>query len=71
MGIAESPAQVGITGGAEGDLPAVSWKPSEFDRGRSCRRYPHSLAEAAKLKGEAGRVEKGVLVLIVDPNRLI
>jgi len=64
--VGEPPAEVGLAGGTEGDLPAVTGKPGELRRRIALRNDTWRLAETADLEGDAGGIEKGVVVATVD-----
>lgn len=55
-----------MTGGAEGDLPAVTGKPGELRRRIALGNDSRCLAETADFEGDAGGVEKSVIVAAVD-----
>ena len=68
--VGEPPAEVGLAGAAEGDLPAVTGKPGELRRRITLRNDTRRLAETANLEGDAGGVEKSVVVAVVDCDAL-
>ena len=55
-----------MAGGAEGNLPAVTGKPGELRRRIALGNDTRRLAETANFEGDAGGVEKGVVVAAVD-----
>jgi hypothetical protein len=70
-GLHEQPAQMGAACSAKRNLPAITWKPGEFAAGFTDRDNAGNLAEAANDKGQAGWIEKGVLVAVIDLDRLV
>ncbi len=64
--VGEQPAEVGLAGVAEGDLPMVTGKPGELRRRIALRNDTRRLAETADLESNAGGVEKSVVVAAVD-----
>lgn len=70
LGIGEQPAEVRGTVGAEHHLPAKSRKPSELVGRLTVWGDTRSLVEAAQFKGNSCRIEKGVFMSIIDPQRL-
>lgn len=69
--VAEQPTQMGVTGPTEDDLPMVTGKPGEFGAGIPMGDNSGGPTETTNLKGDAGRVEKGVLVAVVDAYGLV
>ncbi len=68
--VGEQPAEVSVAGGAEGDLPAGTGKPGELRRRITLRNDTRRLAETANFEGDAGGVEKGMIVVAVDCDTL-
>lgn len=67
----KTPAQMGATGGAEGDLPGVAGKPGELGAGGIQSNRTGRGLKTADLKGNARRIEKGVLVVTVHGHSQI
>ena len=64
----EPPAKMGMAMGAKGYAPAVSGKPGELGRGGAVANGPRGGGKAANFKGDAGGIEKEVLVAAVDSH---
>jgi hypothetical protein len=62
---------MGAAGSAKGYLPAMPGKPGEFFAGFPDWSNAGNLAEAADNEGQTGRIEKSVLVAVVDLDRLV
>lgn len=65
------PAQMGVAGGAEGDLPGMAGKPGEFDAGGALWLDTGRPLKTTDFKGNAGRVEEGMLVAAIDTDGLV
>ena len=71
MAAGEQPAEMGLAGGAEHDLPVIAWKPGEFAGRFAVRGNPGCLPKTADGKGDSSGIEESVFVPIVHLQCLI
>jgi hypothetical protein len=69
--IGEQPSEMKVTVAAEHHLPAIPGKPGELDGRLAPGRYSRRLSEAFQFKNNSRRIEKGMLMSVVDPQRLL
>lgn len=71
LGAGEQPAEMGLAGGAEYDLPATTREPGEFAGRFAAWEDTRCLPETAEYKGDSRWIEKSVFVPIVYLQHLI
>jgi len=71
VSVREQPAQMGAAGPAKDDLPPVGGEPGEFAARFSLRGDAGRQPETTNGKGNAGGIEKGVIVAVIDLDRLV
>jgi len=69
--VREQPAQMGAAGPAKDDLPPVCGEPGEFAARFPLRGDAGRQPETTNGKGNAGGIEKGVIVAAIDLDRLV
>jgi hypothetical protein len=65
LGAGEQPAEMGLAGGAEHNLPAKAGKPGEFAGRFAAGEDPGCLPKTADGKGDARWIKKSVFMAIV------
>jgi hypothetical protein len=65
--IGEQPTEMKVTVAAEHQLPAISGKPGELGGRLATGRYSRCFSEALQFKNNSRRIEKGMLMSVIDP----
>jgi len=69
--IGEQPSEMKVTVAAEHQLPAIPGKPGELVGRLALGRYSRCLSKALQFKNNSRRVEKGMVVSVIDPQSLL